>query len=76
MNHWKDDNSTHWGEIEHTPEGARRRAFEDADPAWAVPLRGFVMDALTAAQGRGLGPYWEKADAGARHSLEKFLASH
>lgn len=74
VNHWKDDHPVAWGEIEHAPEGVRRKTLEDADPAYAVPLRAYVVDVLTRAQGVGLGPYWDKADAGAKNSLQKFLA--
>lgn len=74
VNHWSADHSVMWGDIEHTPEGARRKALEDSDPAYAVPLRGFVVDVLTRAHAVGLGPYWDKADAGTKNSLQKFLA--
>lgn len=74
VNHWKDDHGIAWSDIERSLEGARRRALEDADPAYAVPLRAFIVDVLTRSQAVGLGPYWDKADAGAKHSLEKFLA--
>lgn len=74
VNHWKDDNSTVWCDIDGTPEGARRLALEDSDPAYGVPLRGYIVDVLTRSQNAGLGPYWEKADAGAKNSLQKFLA--
>jgi len=74
VNHWKDDNGLVWTDIERTPEGPRRLALEDADPAYAVPLRSFIVDVLTRAQAVGLGPYWDKADSGAKNSLEKFLA--
>ncbi|KAL7423456.1 hypothetical protein Q5752_001036 [Cryptotrichosporon argae] len=71
---WAEDYPTAAAEIEHKPEGARRAALEAADPAMAVPLKGYVVDVLNRAQAVGLGEYWAKADAGARHSLEKFLA--
>ncbi|WOO78855.1 Importin-11 [Vanrija pseudolonga] len=74
INHWKNDNPTQWGEIEHTPEGSRRSTLEDADPAFHIPLRSYVVDVLTRAQAVGLGPYWDRADAGAKNSLQKFLA--
>jgi hypothetical protein len=73
VSHWTADNSIIWGDIQHTPEGVRRKALEDSDPAYAVPLRGFVVDVLTRSQNVGLGPYWDKADAGAKNSLHKFL---
>lgn len=62
-----------WGDIEHTPEGARRKALGDADPAYAVPMRRFIVDVLMSAHQVGLGPYWDKADVGTKNSLEKFL---
>ena len=86
---WRDEHSVQWSDIDGgsrfeyvacpvlmagTPEGLRRTQLEDSDPAYAVPLRGYVVDVLTRAQAVGLGPYWAKADAGAKHSLEKFLA--
>ncbi|GMK54406.1 hypothetical protein CspeluHIS016_0109920 [Cutaneotrichosporon spelunceum] len=73
VNHWSADNPMIWGDIQHTPEGVRRKALEDGDPAYAVPLRGFVVDVLMRAHNVGLGPYWDKADAGTKASLEKFL---
>jgi uncharacterized protein (DUF736 family) len=73
VTHWKDDNGIVWSDIERTPEGSRRLALEDADPAFAVPLRAYIVDVLTRSQSVGVGAYWEKADAGARSSLEKFL---
>jgi len=57
-----------------TPEGKRRSTLEDNDPAFAVPLQGYIIDALTKAQHVGLGPYWDKADEGTKRSLEKFLS--
>jgi hypothetical protein len=57
-----------------TPEGARRVTLEDSDPAYRVPLKGYVIDVLTRAQSVGLGPYWDKADAGTKNSLQKFLS--
>lgn len=74
VNHWKDDHRAAWEEIQSAPEGQRRLELGNADPAFATPLRGFVIDVLTRAQGVGLGPYWDRADAGAKSSLEKFLA--
>ena len=62
------------GSILDTPEGARRTAVEDGDPAFAVPLKAYLIDVLTRAQGVGLGPYWEKADEGTKHSLMRFLS--
>jgi len=71
---WQDEHSTVWSEIEYTAEGKRRVALEDSDPAYAVPLKGYIINVLTQAQSVGLGPYWEKADAGTKNSLEKFLS--
>ena len=48
--------------------------LEHADPAFAVPLKGYIIDVLNRAQAVGLGPYWEKSDEGARNSLMKFLS--
>jgi hypothetical protein len=74
VRHWKEDHQTQWAEIEGMPEQTRRGALEDADPAYRVPLKSYVVEVLTRAQGVGLREYWEKADAGTRASLEKFLA--
>jgi len=74
VRHWKEDHQTAWSEIEGMPEQTRRGALEDADPAYRVPLKAYVVETLTRAGEVGLGPYWEKADAGTRASLEKFLA--
>lgn len=74
MASWQDEHSTEWAQIEYTAESRRRVALEDSDPAFAVPLKGYIINVLTQAQGVGLGPYWEKADAGTKHSLEKFLS--
>jgi len=71
---WQNDNSTEWAEIDGTPEGQRRLALEEADPAYAIPLKAYIIDCLTRAQAVGMGPYWDKADQGARHSLERFLS--
>jgi hypothetical protein len=60
--------------ISDTAEGKRRAALEDADPAYAVPLKTYVVNALTRASELGMGPYWDKADAGTKNSLQKFLA--
>lgn len=57
-----------------TPEGARRLQLEDNDPAYAVPIKSYIIGCLQRTQAVGLGPYWEKADEGARKSLEKFLS--
>ncbi|KAK8861272.1 hypothetical protein IAR55_002091 [Kwoniella newhampshirensis] len=70
---WQDEHSTLWTDIQDTPEGKRRVALEDADPAYAVPLKTYVVQILTQAQAVGLGPYWDKADEGTKHSLQKFL---
>jgi hypothetical protein len=74
VRHWKDDHMIQWAEIEGMPEQTRRAGLEDADPAFRVPLKGYVVEVLTRAGEVGLGPYWEKADAGTKASLEKFLA--
>lgn len=71
---WKDEHQAEWAEIEGTLEAQRRSALEDHDPAFAIPLKGYVVDALTRAHSVGLGPYWDKADQGTKHSLEKFLS--
>jgi hypothetical protein len=57
-----------------TAELARRVQLRQHDPVYTAPLKGYVIDSLTRAQGVGLGQYWEKADPAARSSLEKFLA--
>lgn len=57
-----------------SPEAARREQLEKHDPAFAAPVKVYIIDCLQRAQSVGLGPYWEKADEGARKSLEKFLA--
>ncbi|WWD16828.1 hypothetical protein CI109_101260 [Kwoniella shandongensis] len=70
---WQDEHSTIWTEIQDTPEGKRRLVLENADPAYAVPLKSYVVQVLTQSQAVGLGPYWDKADEGTKHSLQKFL---
>ncbi|KAL0242199.1 hypothetical protein I308_105828 [Cryptococcus tetragattii IND107] len=72
---WKDNNGTVWTEIENTPEGQRRLSLEDNDPAYTVPLKDFILQLLKQASSVGLNPYWEKADAGTKQSLEKFLTT-
>ncbi|XAO26843.1 hypothetical protein I312_105684 [Cryptococcus bacillisporus CA1280] len=72
---WKDSNGTLWTEIENTPEGQRRLSLEDNDPAYTVPLKDFILQLLKQASSVGLNPYWEKADAGTKQSLEKFLTT-
>ncbi|KAE8540692.1 hypothetical protein D1P53_003056 [Cryptococcus gattii VGV] len=72
---WKDNNGTLWTEIENTPEGQRRLSLEDNDPAYTVPLKDFILQLLKQASSVGLNPYWEKADAGTKQSLEKFLTT-
>jgi hypothetical protein len=57
-----------------SPEGARRNALEDADPAFSVPLKAYIVDVLHRAHSVGLGAYWDKADEGTKRSLEKFLS--
>jgi len=74
VRHWKDEHQTLWGEIEDSAEGQRRQTLEDSDPAYGVPLKGYVVQVLTRAGEVGMGPYWDKADAGTKASLEKFLA--
>ncbi|WWC68913.1 uncharacterized protein I206_102849 [Kwoniella pini CBS 10737] len=71
---WQDEHSTQWSDIQYTPEGQRRVTLEDSDPAYSVPLKGYVMQVLNQAHAVGLGPFWEKADEGTRRSLEKFLS--
>ncbi|WWC87587.1 uncharacterized protein L201_002477 [Kwoniella dendrophila CBS 6074] len=71
---WQDEHSTQWSEIQGTPEGNRRTTLEDNDPAYSVPLKGYIMQALNQAHAAGLGPYWNKADEGTKRSLEKFLS--
>lgn len=71
---WKDDHPTEFGEIDGTPEGSRRLQLEDHDPAYATPLKGYVLEVLQRAHAVGLGPYWDKADEGTKRSLEKFLS--
>ncbi|OCF32339.1 hypothetical protein I316_06007 [Kwoniella heveanensis BCC8398] len=71
---WQDEHSTEWSELDGTPEGVRRTTLENSDPAYAVPLKGYVVQVLHQAHTVGLGPFWDKADAGAKHSLEKFLS--
>lgn len=56
-----------------TPEGQRRLSLEDNDPAYTVSLKDFILQLLNQASSVGLNPYWEKADAGTKRSLEKFL---
>ncbi|WVQ83491.1 hypothetical protein IAT38_005632 [Cryptococcus sp. DSM 104549] len=74
MRPWRDEHSMTWADIQDTPEGTRRLTLEDTDPAYAVPLKAYVVQTLTQASAVGLGPYWEKADEGTKRSLEKFLA--
>lgn len=71
---WKDDHQVVWASIENTPEGARRSNLEDHDPAYAMPLKQFIIDTLHRASAVGMGPYWEKADEATKRSLEKFLS--
>ncbi|WVQ94582.1 hypothetical protein IAU59_001662 [Kwoniella sp. CBS 9459] len=71
---WQEEHSTQWSELDGTPEGVRRTTLENSDPAYSVPLKGYVVQVLHQAHTVGLGPFWEKADAGAKHSLEKFLS--
>ncbi|KAK4688100.1 importin-11, partial [Tremellales sp. Uapishka_1] len=74
VRHWRDDNPLLWSEIQDTQEGKRRSALEDTDPAFATPLKAYVISVLTQGQNVGLGPYWEKADEGTKKSLTKFLS--
>ncbi|WVR04116.1 hypothetical protein IAU60_001115 [Kwoniella sp. DSM 27419] len=74
LSRWQDEHSTLWADIQDTPEGVRRVTMEDNDPAFAMPLKDYVIRALHQAQTVGLGPYWDKADQNTRQSLEKFLA--
>ena len=48
--------------------------LEDGDPAFSVPLKAYIINALNQAQSVGLGPYWDKADQGTKNSLQKFLS--
>jgi hypothetical protein len=73
VRHWKDEHQTLWGEIDGSAEGLRRQTLEDNDQAYAVPLKAYVVQVLTRAGEVGMGPYWDKADAGTKTSLEKFL---
>jgi hypothetical protein len=57
-----------------TAELSRRVQQRLHDPIYIIPLKSHIIDCLTRAQSVGLGPYWEKADQGARRSLEKFLS--
>lgn len=74
VRHWKDDHQMQWSEIDGMPEQSRRAGLEDSDPAYRVPLKTYVVEVLTRAGEVGLGPYWDKADAGTKASLEKFLS--
>ncbi|ODO04862.1 hypothetical protein I350_05472 [Cryptococcus amylolentus CBS 6273] len=71
---WGDEHAIVWSDMQATPEGARRTAIESKDPAYAVPLKSFIIGTMTQGMTIGLLPYWEKADEGTKHSLEKFLA--
>jgi hypothetical protein len=73
VRHWKDDQPTQWSEIEGSLEQQRRIALEDADPAYSVPLKSYVVEVMRRGGEVGLGPYWDKADEGTKRSLEKFL---
>ncbi|ODN87082.1 hypothetical protein L198_07084 [Cryptococcus wingfieldii CBS 7118] len=71
---WGDEHAIVWSDMQATPEGARRTAIESKDPAYAVPLKSFIIGTMTQGMTIGLLPYWEKADEGTKNSLEKFLA--
>ncbi|ORY25236.1 armadillo-type protein [Naematelia encephala] len=71
---WREANSLALADIEGTAEEGRRDALENSDIAYSVPLKGFIISALTEAQAVGLGPYWDKADEGTKRSLERFLS--
>ena len=58
-----------------TAELSRRVQQRLHDPVYVTPLKAYIIESLTKAQAVGMGPYWEKADAGAKRSLEKFLSS-
>lgn len=57
-----------------TAELSRRVQQRLHDPIYVTPLKTYIVDCLTRAQAVGLGPYWDKADQGTKHSLEKFLS--
>ncbi|WWD08730.1 hypothetical protein V865_006843 [Kwoniella europaea PYCC6329] len=71
---WQDEHSAQWSDIQYTPEGKRRVTFEDSDPAYSIPLKGYIVQILHQAHSVGLGPFWDKADEGTKRSLEKFLS--
>nr|ODN85642.1 hypothetical protein L203_04892 [Cryptococcus depauperatus CBS 7841] len=75
---WSDEHRLQWADIQsklhHAPEGHRRTRLEDSDPAFAVPLRTFIIQILNQAMQFGLGPYWDKANEDTKRSLEKFLS--
>ncbi|WWC98998.1 hypothetical protein V866_005892 [Kwoniella sp. B9012] len=71
---WQDEHSSQWSDIQYTPEGKRRVTLEDSDPAYSVPLKGYIVQILHQAHAVGLGPFWDKADEGTKRSLEKFLS--
>ena len=74
VRHWKDDHQTEWAELEGSAEQSRRAALEDADPAYGVPLKSYIVEVMNRGGAVGLGGYWDKADEGTKRSLEKFLA--
>ncbi|OCF78224.1 hypothetical protein I204_00161 [Kwoniella mangroviensis CBS 8886] len=71
---WQDEHSSQWSDIQYTPEGKRRVTLEDSDPAYSVPLKGYIVQILHQAHAVGLGPFWDKADQGTKRSLETFLS--
>ncbi|WVQ77454.1 hypothetical protein IAR50_007140 [Cryptococcus sp. DSM 104548] len=71
---WGDEHAVVWSDMQGTPEGVRRIAVESKDPAYAAPLKPFIIQTVTQGMTMGLLPYWEKADEGTKNSLEKFLA--
>ncbi|WVO14781.1 hypothetical protein L204_102419 [Cryptococcus depauperatus] len=71
---WSDEHRLQWADIQNAPEGHRRTRLEDSDPAFAVPLRTFIIQILNQAMQFGLGPYWDKANEDTKRSLEKFLS--
>lgn len=74
VRHWRDDHQTQWSELEGSLEQTRRSALEDADPAYSVPLKQYIVEVMQRGGQVGLGVYWDKADEGTKRSLEKFLA--
>ncbi|WVN87256.1 uncharacterized protein L203_102433 [Cryptococcus depauperatus CBS 7841] len=70
---WSDEHRLQWADIQNAPEGHRRTRLEDSDPAFAVPLRTFIIQILNQAMQFGLGPYWDKANEDTKRSLENIM---